>query len=128
MAGQSKNLYLMNDVQDYKYVRVCIQCQSIYDPAQRGRFNEFYCRECAGKHAANRSRANYAAKRRFEGYIPKSRKRAGRKAYYTRLCRLYFTDRDRFDRLFNNLRKRKPGMAGAVTRKINILKEDKCLT
>ena len=118
----------MNDVQDYKYVRVCIQCRAIYDPALYSRFNDNYCRKCASAYAANRSRANYAAKRRYEGYIPKSRARAGRKAYYTKLSRLYFTDRERFDRLFNNLRKRKPGMAGAVTRKINIMKEDKCLT
>ena len=128
MAGQNKNPCLMNEVQDYKYVRVCIRCGVIYDPALYSRFNDFYCRKCAGKHAANRSRANYAAKQRYEGYVPKSRKRAGRKAYHTKLARLYFTDRERFDRLFNNLRKRKPGMAGAVTRKINIMKEDKCPT
>ena len=47
MAGQSKKPCLMNEAQDYKYVRVCIQCQTIYDPARRNRFNDFHCRKCA---------------------------------------------------------------------------------
>ena len=63
-----------------------------------------------------------AADRRAHGIIPESRRKAGRRAYHTRLARLYFNDLDRFKRLFDALRLRSSGRAGAVTRIINQIK------
>ena len=58
-----------------------------------------------------------------EGYTPESHKIRGRKAYYTRLANLYFSDSERYDRLIENLREIHPGRVAQVTRRINVIRE-----
>ena len=107
-----KAIYSMIDVD----IKVCVQCGIIYHLDWY--YNDLYCKKCNQKMAARRGKAK-AAEMRANGYIPESRKRAGRKAYYSRMANLDYSDRNRFERLFKNLRSRAPGKAAQVTRRIN---------
>ena len=103
-------------------LKVCVQCGSFYD-VYNGYYCDIYCKICKTMMMIAKSKWK-AAELRAQGIIPESRRRAGRRAYYTRLSRLYFRDRDRFNRLHQALRDHSPGRAGAVTRKINIIKKE----
>ena len=103
-------------------LRVCVQCGRFYKILS-GYYNDCYCKLCHSARMA--AKAKYkAVELRAKGIIPESRRRAGRRAYHTRLARLYFRDRDRFKRLHKALRGQSPGRAGAVTRKINLIKKE----
>ncbi|MAF44210.1 MAG: hypothetical protein CMI54_08650 [Parcubacteria group bacterium] len=103
-------------------LKVCVQCGRFYT-ILTGYFNDLYCKQCHGMRMAAKSKYK-ADMMRAKGIIPESRRRAGRRAYHTRLARLYFLDKTRFKRLHQSLRGQSPGRAGAVTRKINLIKKD----
>ena len=103
--------------------KVCIKCGRITDPSKEGDNNETLCSKCFSKFITFK-RSLFYCKKRKNGWIPESAKRAGRKAYYTRLANLYFNDRKRFDKLFKKLKEKAPGRAGAVTRRINAIRNN----
>jgi len=97
-------------------IMVCVVCGIIYHLDWY--YNDLFCKSCNQKRAIRRAKAR-AAELRSKGIIPESRRKAGRKAYYSRLANLYFSDPVRFKRLFNKLKSRSPGKAAQVTRRIN---------
>tara|TARA_R100001530_G_scaffold48393_1_gene36335 strand:+ start:316 stop:654 length:339 start_codon:yes stop_codon:yes gene_type:complete len=103
---------------DEPILKVCVRCGIIYYIGTDFHTDYWYCKDCKRIISATRAKG-LAADKRAEGYISKSRKKAGRKAYYSRMANLYFNDRERFDRLFAALRARAPMRAGQVTRRIN---------
>ena len=93
---------------------VCLLCGKFYEPWS---YRDM-CKGCISATARVRAGYFYAAKR-ATGWIPESKRRAGRRAFYSRMANLKFNDPARFDRLFNNYKQRFPHMAGQITRKIN---------
>ena len=103
-------------------IKVCVRCGVIYTASELfAHYNDLYCNKCMRMRGVVRSKIK-AAERRAKGIIPESKRRSGRRAYHTRLARLYFKDKERFKRLYEALRLRSSGRAGAVTRIINQIK------
>jgi len=100
--------------------RFCIWCGKFFDPDYDGYYT--YCSPCRRMINVKRYKFKYIPHN--NGKITESRRKRGRKAYYTRLANLYFSDRERFDRLFGILKGKYPYRAGQVTRKINLIERD----
>jgi hypothetical protein len=99
-------------------IKVCITCGLIFDPDDEGYYD--YCSPC--RRIKNAKRFKFYP--RYSNKIPESRRKAGRKAYYSRLANLYFSDKERFERLFSKFKAKHPHRAGQITRKINQIKND----
>ena len=96
---------------------ICLLCGEFYEP-----WNSLHdmCKGCISATAKVRAAYIYAAKR-ATGWVPENKKRAGRRAFYSRMANLKFKDPTKFDRLFNSYKQRFPHRAGQITRKINTL-------
>tara|TARA_Y100001951_G_scaffold88327_1_gene79828 strand:- start:68 stop:391 length:324 start_codon:yes stop_codon:yes gene_type:complete len=97
---------------------ICVRCGKFYQP-----WSIFEnCKACRGFYARIRAIHKYAEKRK-QGYVPLSRERAGRKAFYTRMANMSFNEPARFKILFKKFKSRYPYRAGQITRRINQLEE-----
>lgn len=101
----------------------CVQCGDIFESDDLAPTIDNLCPPCRRIVNEHRSKDRYMIKRR-NGYKPRCHKVRGRKAYYTRLANLYFTDREQYDRLIENLREKHPGRVAQVTRRINARKQE----
>ena len=97
---------------------ICVRCGEFYQPWRI--FDN--CKACRGYYARVRAIHKYAEKRK-QGYVPKSREKAGRKAFYTRMAKMSFNEPSRFKKLFKNFKNRYPYRAGQITRRINQIEE-----
>lgn len=120
--NQNKNIKHRRGYSTY-HPWVCLRCGIIFQSVSLAPTLDNLCPSCRRLHQKKKAMYRHRIKVISEGYTPESHKIRGRKAYYTRLANLYFSDSERYDRLIENLREKHPGRVAQVTRRINVIRE-----
>ena len=102
------------------YLYWCLRCGKTYDPDSEGYSANSWCPDC------RHDFMKFLMKRKWlekiaDGYVPAKWKRRGRKSYYSRMANLFFSDKERFDRL---IKKTTSGKKAQITKKIKLMENN----
>ena len=100
---------------DYEVRPICIKCGSFYDTDGYPHINNL-CKSCNRSEQIVRMKEIYA-KKRANGWVPESKRKAGRKAYITRMARMSFTHATEYQKRMIKEVKSNPDRAIKIQRK-----------